>query len=249
MISRPLSRPRTSYALRGAACALALAAGPVLSGCSGVVKNLNSNQVTVPNIAVANPFGLDKQTAQVPLTGTTSSAIALKAHAAPGTNTFYFANQALSLTQIKDAQLSANIAPTATLDSSGPLPASFTVQSITVNATISDANADGTAAAGGVALPTVQTSGPITFTLGADGKTYSAGASDVALTQQASLTSAQAQSLLAIVTSGPVNGGTPSKDNVAVVTDAAAVTGADAGLAGRTLTITFDNSSLKVISN
>ena len=247
MISRFPFSPRTSRTLRGVACALTLAAGPVLSGCSGVVKNLNSNQVNVPNVSVSNPFGLDKQTVQVALTSTTSHT-ALKAHVA-GTNTFYFANQAISLTQIKDAQLSANIAPTATLDSSGPLPASFTVQNITVNATISDASADGSAAAGGVALPTVQTSAPITFTLGTDGKTYSTGASDVALTQQNSLTSAQAQALLAIVTSGPVNGGTPSKDNVAVVTDAAAVTGADAGLAGRTLTITFDNSSLKVISN
>ena len=249
MISRPLSRLLSRpLTLRGGACALALAAGPVLSGCSGVVKNLNANQVTVPNVTVSNPFGLDKQAAQVPLTGTTAHAVALKAHAA-GMNSFYFANQALSLTQIKDAQLSANVAPTATLDSAGPMPATFTVQSITVSATISDANADGTAAAGGVTLPTVQTSGPVTFTLGTDGKTYSAGASDVALTQQASLTPAAAQALLAIVTGGPANGGTPSKDNVAVVTDAAAVTGADAGLAGRTLTLTFDNSSLKVISN
>ena len=244
-----------SAPLRATACALALAAIPVLSGCSGVVKNLNSAQVNVPNVTVSNPFGLNGQTAQVALTGASASAVAaraaLKGHDAPGTSTFYFANQAISLAQIKDAQLSATVAPTATLDTSGPLPATFTVQSITVNATVSDANADGTAAAGGVALPTVQSGGPITFTLGSDGKTYSAGASDISLTQSASLTSDQANALLAIVTSGPTNAGTTggaSKDNVVVVTSAAAVTSASSSLSGRTLTITFDNSSLKVVS-
>ena len=92
---------------------------------------------------------------------------ALKAHDTPGTsNTFNFANQTVGLSQIKSAQLSAQIAPTATLDSSGPLPASFTVPGITISATISDADADGSAAPGSVTLPTVQTSGPLTFTPG-----------------------------------------------------------------------------------
>ena len=70
MIShRPRLVPRSASR---AACALALAAVPVLSGCSGVVKNLNSAQVNVPNVTVSNPFGLNKQTAQVALTGTAS---------------------------------------------------------------------------------------------------------------------------------------------------------------------------------
>ena len=53
---------------RAVAAAALLAACPVLSGCSGVVKNLNSDQVNVPNVSLANPFGLDNQGATVLLT-------------------------------------------------------------------------------------------------------------------------------------------------------------------------------------
>ena len=236
MTHRVLSRSHAvcrSHVLRGGACALALAAGPFLSGCSGVVKNLDSAQVSVPNVNVANPFGLDKHPTGITLTGASGQGGAPAA--------FPFTGQAVSLTQIKDAQLSAGLAPTATLDGTGPLPASFTVQGITVNATISAAGADGTAAPGGVTLPPLQTSGPVTFTLGPDGKTYSAGTSDIALSQPAHLSAGDAQTLLGIVTGGA------SKSDVAVVTTSAPVT--DPALAGRTLTITFDTSSLKVISS
>ncbi|MDQ2800255.1 MAG: hypothetical protein M3Y13_11515, partial [Armatimonadota bacterium] len=71
--------------LRVSACAAALAAGAALTGCSGVVKNLNSNQVNIPNIKVANPFGFSNQTANVTFSNQTGAIAAahtaLKPHA------------------------------------------------------------------------------------------------------------------------------------------------------------------------
>ncbi len=180
-----------------------LAAGPVLSGCSGVVKNLNSAQVNVPNVAVANPFGLDKQTAQVTVSQAqksqaVSAQIALKPRDGnSNVNTFSFANQnPVSLSDVKSAQLSFSLAPKVTLDGS-TLPTSFTLATFTVDGTVSDTG-------GSVNLTQVATSGPIHFTQDAPGGgSYTADTGTFQLAQQSKTTDQQLQSLIDIVTGGP----------------------------------------------
>ncbi len=189
---------RSLSLFRVSALALALAAGPVLTGCSGVVKNLNSAQVNVPNVKVANPFGLDQQSATVTVSNTTAHALSAHAALKPRagtTNTFSFANQnPVGLADIKSAQVSANLVPKVTLDGTG-LPTHFTLTTFTLDGTVSDTGAS-------VALTQLTTSGPVSFTQQADGS-YSADSGTFQLAQQSKTTDAQLQSLLNIVTGGP----------------------------------------------
>lgn len=178
-----------------------LATGPVLTGCSGVVKNLNSAQVNVPNVAVANPFELDKQTAQVTVSQTKtanvlSAQVALKPRAGnSNVNTFSFANQnPIGLSDIKSAQVSFSLAPKVTLDGTG-LPVAFTLTSFTVDGTVSDTS-------GSVTLTQLTTGGSLHFTQQTDGS-YTADAGTFQLAQQSKTTDQQLQSLLNIVTGGP----------------------------------------------
>ncbi len=176
-----------------------LAAGPVLTGCSGVVKNLDSAQVNVPNVQVANPFGLDKQAATVAVTRTATPAVAgvLKPRdgANPNVNTFSFPNQnPVGLADIKSAQVMFNLVPRVTLDGTG-LPTSFTLTTFTLDGAVSDAG-------GSVTLTQLSTSGPLHFTEQSDGS-YLADSGTIQLAQQARTTDQQLQSLLNIVTGGP----------------------------------------------
>ncbi len=217
--------------LRVAACALTLAAAPVLTGCSGVVKNLNSAQVNVPSVSVANPFGLNQQSASVTVSNTTPAAvqahIALKPHAGT-TNTFTFANQnPVGLSDIKSAQVSANLVPKVTLDGTG-LPTHFTLTTFTLDGTVSDTGSS-------VALTQLTTNGPVSFTQQSDGS-YSADGGSFQLAQQSKTTDTQLQSLLNIVTGGP----TP---NTATLTLSA--TSADLPN-GTIMHITFDTTTLTV---
>jgi len=179
-----------------------LAAGPVLTGCSGVVKNLNSAQVNVPNVNVANPFGLDKQAATVAVTRAAGHAlaakVALKPHDNPNVNTFTFANQnPVGLADVKSAQVAFNLVPRVTLDGTG-LPSHFTLTTFTVDGTVSDTDGGGSS----VALTQVTTSGPLSFTQQADGS-YLADSGTIQLAQQTKTTDQQLQSLINIVTGGP----------------------------------------------
>lgn len=181
-----------------------LAAGPVLTGCSGVVKNLNSAQVNVPNVNVANPFGLDKQAATVAVTRAAGHAlaakVALKPHDNPNVNTFSFANQnPVGLADVKSAQVSFSLVPRVTLDGSG-LPAHFTLTTFTVDGAVSDT--DGSGSGSSVALTQVTTSGPLSFTQQTDGS-YLADGGTIQLAQQTKTTDQQLQTLINIVTGGP----------------------------------------------
>jgi hypothetical protein len=220
---------RSRFLMRAIAGVAVLAAGPVLTGCSGVVKNLNSAQVNVPNVNVANPFGLDQQTASV----TVSNPVidppkALQAHGISNVNTFSFPNQTpVGLADIKSAQVSFNLVPKVTLTGTG-LPTAFTLTTFTVNGTVSDT-------ASSVMLTQVATSGPIHFTQQADGS-YTADSGTFQLAQSTKTTDTQLQSLLNIVTGGP----TP---NTATLTLNA--TSPDLPN-GTVLTITFDSTTLTV---
>jgi len=224
---------------RAAAGLALLAAGPVLTGCSGVVKNLNSAQVNVPNVNVANPFGLDKQAATVAVSRAAGHAlaatVALKPHDGtnPNVNTFSFANQnPVGLSDIKSAQISFNLVPRVTLDGTG-LPSKFTLTTLTVDGVVSDSDGQGHGSA--VSLTQVTTSGPLSFTQQADGS-YLADAGTIQLAQQAKTTNQQLQSLLDIVTGGP----TP---NTATLTLNA--TSPDLP-SGTLLHLTFDSTTLTV---
>jgi hypothetical protein len=217
---------RSRFLMRAIAGVAVLAAGPVLTGCSGVVKNLNSAQVNVPNVNVANPFGLDQQTASVTVTNTAPKA--LQAHGISNVNTFSFPNQTpVGLADIKSAQVSFNLVPKVTLTGTG-LPTAFTLTTFTVNGTVSDT-------ASSVMLTQVATSGPIHFTQQADGS-YTADSGTFQLAQSTKTTDTQLQSLLNIVTGGP----TP---NTATLTLNA--TSPDLPN-GTVLTITFDSTTLTV---
>lgn len=191
---------------RAAAGLALLAAGPVLTGCSGVVKNLDSAQVNVPNVHVANPFGLDKQAATVAVSraaGRTLAASApLKPHDGvnPNVNTFSFANQnPVGLADVKSAQISFTLVPRVTLDGTG-LPSKFTLTTFTVDGVVSDSDGSGNGSA--VTLTQVTTSGPLSFTQQADGS-YLADSGTIQLAQQTKTTDQQLQALLNIVTGGP----------------------------------------------
>ena len=213
-----------------------LAVGPVLSGCSGVVSNLNSAQVNVPNVNVANPFGLDKQAATVAVSNAAKPALAPlkpRAGASPNVNTFSFPNQnPIGLAAVKSAQVMFTLVPRVTLDATG-LPARFTLTTLTVDGVVSDA--DGTGNGGSVALTQLTTGGVLTFTQQADGS-YLADAGTIHLAQQSKTTDAQLQSLLNIVTAGP----TPNTATLTISASSPDLTN------GTLLHLTFDTTTLTV---
>lgn len=229
--------------LRLACCASLLAASPILSGCSGVVQNLNSAQISTPAIAVANPFGIDKKSATVALTNPNSPAViarvTLKPHAADSNlNVFTFPNQnPISVADVKSAQLSFNLAPSVTLDQTGTPVSSFTLQSFTAVGEVDDLNADGSVN-DSIILPPLSTSGPITFTHQADG-TYSATAGTFGLQQTAPTQNSNLQKLINIVCAEQPN-------NQAVLT----LTASSPDLpSGTIMHITFDTTTLTIKAN
>lgn len=218
---------------RALACAALLAAGPALSGCSGVVSNLNSAQVNVPNINVANPFGLDKQAVAVAVANAAKPALRPHAGTAPNVNTFSFPNQnPVGLAAVKSAQLAFGLVPRVTADGSG-LPAHFTLSALTVDGVVSDA--DGQGNGGSVALTQLAAGGPLSFTQQPDGS-FLADAGTIKLAQQSKTTDPALTSLLNIVSGGP----TP---NAATLTLNASSPDLPSGTL---LHLTFDTTTLTV---
>ncbi|MGI4790752.1 MAG: hypothetical protein ACRYFS_18125 [Janthinobacterium lividum] len=226
-------------------CAAILAVSPLLGGCSGVVKNLNSAQINAPAIAVANPFGIDKKAAMVTVTNPNSAAITAKTvlklipkATNPNVNVFAFPNQnPISEADVKSAQLSFSLVPTVTLDQTGASVSSFTLQSFTVVGEVDDLNADGSIN-DSIVLSPLSTAGPITFTLQADG-TYSATAGTFSLQQTASTEDANLQKLINIVTA-------EQPTNQAVLTLSA--TSSDLPN-GTVMHITFNTTTLTIQTN
>jgi len=174
-------KQRSRSLLRASACVAALAAGPVLTGCSGVVKNLNSAQVNAPSLNLSNPFGVDNQSAAMLVSRTAVPAVlmahaVLKAHAAaPNVSVYPFTRQpagSLSSVAAGSASVSFNVNPTVTVDGT-TLPASFTLSTITIVPEADDLNAAG-AVADSVVLPALTSSVPVVFTQAAGSSTYNA---------------------------------------------------------------------------
>ncbi len=191
--------------LRPAICAALLAASPILSGCGGVVSNLNSAQFKAPTVTVGNPFGMDKKSAAVTISNPTSNpnAANLKPRGtSSGTsnlNVFTFPNQnPISAADVKSAQLSFSLVPTVTLDQVGAPVSQFTLQTFTVTGEVDDLNPDGSVN-DSIVLSPLTTAGPITFTQQADG-TYSATSGTFGLQQTTATQDSALQKLINIVT-------------------------------------------------
>lgn len=226
-------------------CAALASASPLLGGCSGVVKNLNSAQVTAPTIAVANPFGIDKQSATVAISNSSTPSLAVRAVLKPrsGTansnlNVFQFPNQnPISVADVKSAQLSFSLVPTVTLDQTGTQVGSFTLQTFTVVGEIDDLNANGTVNDSLVLSP-LSTAGPITFTKQADGS-YAATGGTFGLQQTTPTQDSDLQKLISIVTAEQPN-------NQAILTLSA--TSPDLPN-GTVMHLTFDTTTLTIKAN
>ena len=226
-------------------CAAVLAAAPLLGGCSGVVKNLNSAQFNAPTANVANPFGLDSKAATVTISNPNSPAVVAriglkpKDTAAPSNvNTFTFPNQnPISVADVKSAQLSFNLVPTVTLDQAGTPVNQFTLQTLTLVGEVDDLNADGTVN-DSIVLSPLTTAGPVTFTLQANG-TYSATAGTFGLQQTTPTQDGDLQKLINIVTAEQPN-------NQAVLTLSA--TSADLPN-GTVMHLTFGTTTLTIKGN
>lgn len=143
--------------LRVSACALALAAGPVLTGCSGVVKNLNSAQVNTPPTTVDNVFNLNGQNAALTL----GSANNVQKYAFVNSNP-----QAINPAQVVSASVAIGVSPTVTVIAAPgqTLPATFTLTSLSISPELDSLNAAG-AVTGTANLNTLTAAGtPITLT-------------------------------------------------------------------------------------
>jgi len=222
--------------VHASAGALILIAGAALTGCSGVVRNLNSAQVNTPSVNVANPLGLNGQTASVTVGGA-QPGIQRAQVTVGNVNTFTFPNQKpVGLSEIKSAQLAFNLLPTVTLSAptgQTTLPASFTLQTLAVNGTVSDT--DGSGSGSSVTLTPLTMSAPVTFAQQKDGS-YQASAGDIQLGQSQATTDQSLQTLLTIITGGP-------QPNTAALT----LSATSANLpAGTTITFTFDTTALTV---
>ncbi len=218
------------HVFRISACAAVLAAGPVLTGCSGVVKNLNSAQVNIPNISVGNPLGLDSKSAAVTLSAPQAPASLSKAHLETLPTSYTFPNQnPVSLSTVKSAKLSFKLLPAVTLDGAGP--STFTLTTFRIVGTVADGS-------GSVTLAPLQIAGPISFTKQSDGS-YLADAGTFQLDQATSLVDPDLSTLIGIVTGGP-------QDNTATLTLTAAATGLSSGTV---LHVTFDTTTLTIKSS
>ncbi len=176
--------------LRAAACAAALAAGPVLTGCSGVVKNLNSAQVNAPSLNLSNPFGADsKPAAMLVVASPVVDPAVVTAHAAreahasppvppigPNVSVYPFTRQSagsLSSVSAGTASVSFNVNPAVTVDGA-TLPATFTLKTISIASEADDLNAT-PLVADSVTLPPLSSAAPVVFTQSAPGSsTYNA---------------------------------------------------------------------------
>jgi len=196
--------------MRPAICAALLAASPLLSGCGGVVSNLNSAQFKAPTVTVGNPFGMDKKSAAVTISNPTSnpSSANLKPRGtSSGTsnlNVFTFPNQnPISVADVKSAQLSFSLVPTVTLDQAGAPASQFTLQTFTVTGEMDDLNPDGSVN-DSIVLSPLSTAGPVTFAKQADG-TYSATSGTFGLQQTTPTQDSALQKLINIVTAEQPN--------------------------------------------
>ena len=224
------------FRMRASACVLIVSAGAALTGCSGVVSNLNSAQVNTPSANIANPLGLNGQTASVTVGGAQPGIRRAQVAAAIG-NTYTFQNQSpVGLSVIKSAQLAFNLLPSVTLTApvgQQTLPTTFTLQSLTVNGTISDTDTAG--AARSVSLVPLTLASSVTFTQQKDGS-YQASGGDLKLGQSQAIVNPSLQTLLDIITGG-------SQPNTATL----ALSAASADLpAGTAITFTFDSTTLTV---
>ncbi len=132
-----------------------LAAGPVLSGCSGVVKNLNSAQVNVPNVKVANPLGISNQAAKVTISHVASPGVTahvvLKPRAGTINGPYAFTKQAINLSNLQSAELDVSLQPTVTLTGTG-LPAGFTLNTFVASVEVDDLSGPGTTVGSGTTV-------------------------------------------------------------------------------------------------
>ena len=231
--------------LRVSACAVALAAGPLLTGCSGVVKGLNSAQVNTPSLNLNNPFGTDTAHAAVLVSSTAKPAISaalvvLKPRLAANVSTFPFTRQSagsLSSAAAGSASVSFNVNPSVTVDGTTTLPATFTLSTLTIVAEADDLSATGTVA-DSVTLPALTSSAPVVFTQSAAGSgTYNA-AGTIALST-GTISGATLTSLFTIVTGENTN-----KQAILTLT----ATSPDLP-AGSLVHITLDSSTLNVKAN
>jgi len=220
-------RPRRPRALP--LLALALAAGTALSGCSGVVKNLNSAQVKAPNIVVGNAFGINNQAVTVPV-GT----------AAPALQTYPFPNQQpINQADVQSATLSLSLAPTLTLATpggGGGVP-SFTLNSLVVTPEVDKLDASGKVV-GSLVLAPLTTGAPLTFTQqpGGANPSYAASGGAFQLQQATPTSGADVQTLVNLITSG-------GNSNQVVLKISADAVGLPAGTS---LQLTVSNNQLVV---
>ena len=227
---------RVFSSLRPAICAALLATLPLLSGCGGVVSNLNSASFKAPTVTVGNPFGIDKKAATVTISN--PSAASIRPHDNSNLNVFTFPNQnPISEADVKSAQLSFSLVPNVTLDQTGAPVSQFTLQTFTVTGEVDDLNPDGSVS-DSIVLSPLTTAGPITFARQADG-TYSATSGTFSLQQTSPTQDSALQKLINIVTAEQPN-------NQAILTLSASSPDLPSGTV---MHITFDTTTLSIRAN
>lgn len=200
------------FVFRASACVAALAAGPILTGCSGVVKNLNSAQVNAPSLTLNNPFGTDNAVAAV-LVSRTAQSMSLAAHtvlkprtAAPNVNVYPFTRQSAgSISSLSAATASVSFAvnPSVTVDGMATLPATFTLSTVTIIAEADDLDSTG-ATADSVVLPALTSGAPIVFTQSAAGSSTYTAAGPITLAT-GTISGATVSKLFTVVTGENLN--------------------------------------------
>lgn len=234
------------FVFRASACVAALAAGPILTGCSGVVKNLNSAQINAPSLTLSNPFGTDNAAAAV-LVSQTPQSMSLAAHAAlkprtpaPNINVYPFTRQSAgSISSLSAATASVSFAvnPSVTVGSAATLPTSFTLSTVTIIAEADDLDSTG-ATADSVILPALTSSAPIVFTQSAAGSSTYTAAGTITLAT-GTISGATVSKLFTVVTGENLN-----KQAVLTLT----ATSPDLP-AGSLVHIKLDSSSLNLKAN
>ncbi len=228
--------------LRPVLCAALLAASPFLSGCGGVVSNLNSASFKAPTVTVGNPFGIDKKAATVTISNPSAAPAAAAARLTPrdnsNLNVFTFPNQnPISEADVKSAQLSFSLVPIVTLDQTDTPAPRFTLQTFTVTGEVDDLNPDGSVG-DSIVLSPLTTTGPITFARQADGS-YSASSGTFSLQQMSPTQDSALQKLINIVTAEQPN-------NQAILTLNASSSDLPSGTV---MHITFDTTTLSIQAN
>lgn len=217
-----------------------LAAAPLLSGCGGVVSNLNSASFKAPTVTVGNPFGIDKKAATVTISNPGTASIRPRDNSSSNSNlnVFTFPNQnPISQADVKSAQLSFALVPTVTLDQAGAPASRFTLQTFTATGEVDDLNPDGSVG-DTIVLSPLTTAGPLTFVRQADG-TYSASSGTFGLQQTTPTQDSDLQKLITIVTAEQPN-------NQAILTLSASSPDLPSGTV---MHITFDTTTLSIKAN